>query len=248
MTATNYWACGPTCPGAAFESVLCCVQCGCQVRYGTVVPGLENYRHVFCPDSDAAKRLMADFDVVSEPKQWDAYFYQVAHKESGHNGSGFDYHVFLYNRAGESLPRQVPDWDDWFLELAAVTAKRSKDPKRQVGCVIVHPQFKDQRSGGYNGMVAGIKETPEVWQRPLKYDYVCHAEANAVAIAARNGSSLEGCTTYITCFPCLACTRLLLQAGIKRIVVTPGEVSHGYVKEYQKALALLKIAGVAVKQ
>lgn len=143
--------------------------------------------------------------------------------------------------------RTVPEWDDWFMAIAQVVAKRSKDPNTQVGCLIVHPEFQSQRSGGYNGMVAGLKETAKLWERPTKYDYVCHAEANAVAIAARNGSNLNGCVAYITCFPCLACARLLLQAGIKRIVVPAGQVSQGYLAEVAKVHKLLKTVKVPIQ-
>lgn len=141
---------------------------------------------------------------------------------------------------------KVMNWDEWFMKLAHVTAERSKDPSRQVGCIIVSPDVKYQRSGGYNGMVAGVAETPALWQRPLKYNYVCHAEANAVAMAARHGSSLDGCTAYVTCYPCLACSRLLIQAGIQRIVVPKGQIAKGYAEEVVTAQDLLKEAGILV--
>jgi dCMP deaminase len=142
--------------------------------------------------------------------------------------------------------RQVPDWDSWFLGIAFEVEKRSKDPHTQVGCVIVDREHV-LRATGYNGMVAGMEETPEHWDRPTKYALVCHAEFNAVALAARVGVALRGCTAYVTRFPCLTCTRLLIQAGISRVVVAPKtKLTLGYRSDFDKAIELLLSVGVEV--
>lgn len=126
------------------------------------------------------------------------------------------------------------------MSLARSTATRSKDPVTQVGCVLVDPVSRTMCSAGYNGMVRGVLENAELWGSPIKYTYVCHAEANAVAIAARHGIRTLGCTAYVTCFPCMACARLLIQAGIKHIIVLPLTVSSGYLSEYEEVMKLLE--------
>jgi dCMP deaminase len=136
--------------------------------------------------------------------------------------------------------RQVPDWKDYFLDIAKTVSTRSKDPKRQVGCIIVHPESKTIRSGGYNGMVFGVKETPEIWDKQNKEQFwLCHAEANAIALAARNGSSINGCDAYVTYFPCLPCARLLVQSGIKKIITPKHECGLRNMPEYEQVVELL---------
>jgi len=112
------------------------------------------------------------------------------------------------------LPSQNK-WDRHFLRLAWLTAiNLSKDPKTQVGAVIVAPGNR-QISVEYNGMPAGLEETEEKWQRPTKYPYLIHAELNAVINCPFD---TRGCTIYITHKPCHACMGHLRNAGIKRIV------------------------------
>lgn len=105
-----------------------------------------------------------------------------------------------------------------YLRMAKLIAlDRSKDPSTKVGAVLVH---KDGRrmSGGYNGMVAGMVEDDQVWNdRPIKYANVIHAEVNAV-LNCPFSNDLEGATLYCTMHPCSQCLKLLVQAGIRRIV------------------------------
>lgn len=135
--------------------------------------------------------------------------------------------------------RKTPNWDEWFLDIADTIAKRSKDPHTQVGCVIVGPRTHSIRSTGYNGMIYGVLETDELWERPTKYDFVCHAESNAIALAARHGVSVNQCTAYITHFPCLPCFKLLVQAGISRIIVPKNAVTQGAREDREKIYKLL---------
>ncbi len=115
-----------------------------------------------------------------------------------------------------TVPRSVPSWKEYFLSITEAIALRSKDPNKQVGCIIVDPANKTIKSGGYNGMVFGVDET-DAWEDKEK-TWLRHAELNAIALAARNGSSTENCHLYSTCFPCLHCARMIIQAGIKRVV------------------------------
>lgn len=112
--------------------------------------------------------------------------------------------------------RSVPSWEDYFLNMAATTATRSKDPSTQVGAVLVNPDGRII-SQGFNGMPAGMLEAP-CWPDDLKDDLVVHAEVNAVANAARSGVSTLKATLYITLPPCLACARVVAASGISAVV------------------------------
>lgn len=105
------------------------------------------------------------------------------------------------------------NWDDYFTEIAQVTAKRSACERLQVGCVLV----KDKRiiSQGYNGFLPGCPH-----QSIIRNDHeeaTVHAEQNAIADCAKRGVSCKGSTAYITHYPCIICTRLLLASGIESI-------------------------------
>ena len=106
-----------------------------------------------------------------------------------------------------------PNWDEYFKEIAEVTAKRSPCNRLHVGCVLV----KDNRivSQGYNGFLPGAKHISIV--RDDHEQATVHAEQNAIADCAKRGVSCEDCTAYITHYPCIICCRMLLAAGIKKI-------------------------------
>jgi dCMP deaminase len=107
-----------------------------------------------------------------------------------------------------------PSWDEYFLAIAEQVSTRSPDPTTKHGCILVGP---DRRviSTGYNGPVSGLPNDLACLERPAKYDWMIHAEDNAVAYAR---CDLRGATAYVTGTPCAACFRRLLQAGIRRIV------------------------------
>ena len=140
--------------------------------------------------------------------------------------------------------RQVPNWNDYFMAMIRTIATRSKHPTTQVGCVIVDPVTHTIRSGGYNGMVAGIPENDASWERPARHTTTCHAEFNAIALAARNGISTNGCVLYCTLAPCLTCTRLIIQAGIKEVYYPYGAVAESFVQEAAEAERLLITAHI----
>lgn len=98
---------------------------------------------------------------------------------------------------------------------------KSKDPHTQVGCIIVGPD-KEVRSTGYNGLPRGVNDMinlcPERHDRARdKYSWYAHAEENAIANAARMGTSLKGCNAYITALPCPGCSRMLINSGIEGV-------------------------------
>ncbi|HHX36815.1 MAG TPA: dCMP deaminase family protein, partial [Clostridiaceae bacterium] len=111
-------------------------------------------------------------------------------------------------------------WDEYFMGVALLAAKRSKDPNTQVGACIVNPE-KRIISTGYNGFPSGISDDDFPWNREgefldTKYPYVCHAELNA--ILNQPGTSLAGCSIYVALFPCNECAKAIIQAGIKEVV------------------------------
>ena len=108
-------------------------------------------------------------------------------------------------------------WDEYFMGVAMLAARRSKDPSTQVGACIVSPD-NIIISTGYNGMPKGCSDDEFPWNREgedTKYPYVVHAELNAVLNA--NGRDLRGSTLYVALFPCNECTKAIIQSGIKEV-------------------------------
>jgi dCMP deaminase len=120
--------------------------------------------------------------------------------------------------------RAVPSWDAYFLGIAHSVAVRSKDPSTQVGAVIC--RGRDIVAVGYNGFPPGLAETPTLWERPAKYDLVIHAEENAILRAARSGVSIVDSCLYVTLPPCQKCARLIVAAGIKRVIFDSDRWEH----------------------
>ena len=111
-------------------------------------------------------------------------------------------------------------WDEYFMGIAMLSARRSKDPSTQVGACIVNSRNKIM-SVGYNGFPLGCSDDCFPWDRSgdeyeTKYPYVCHAELNA--ILNNGGSSLEGCKIYVALFPCNECAKAIIQSGIKEVI------------------------------
>lgn len=106
-----------------------------------------------------------------------------------------------------------------FFPVVLAIANLSKDRSTKVGAIALGPEY-EVLSVGYNGFPRGVDDSvDERFYKPLKYKYTSHAEENLVAQAARSGVSLYGATTLIsTLYPCSSCTRMLIQAGIKRII------------------------------
>jgi len=107
-----------------------------------------------------------------------------------------------------------PSWDNYFLDLAEQVSRRSPDRHTKHGCVLIDVDHR-VISTGYNGPVTGVPNELVPLDRPHKYDWLIHAEDNAVAFAR---CDLRGATAYITGPPCAACFRRLLQVGVRRIV------------------------------
>ena len=127
-------------------------------------------------------------------------------------------------------------FDKSYLQLATVWAKNSYCVRRQVGAILV----KDKMiiSDGYNGTPAGFENVCED-ENGVTKPYVLHAEANAITKVAKSGNSSDGSTLYVTVSPCIECAKLIIQAGIKRVV---------YHDEYRitDGIDLLRRAGIEV--
>ncbi len=111
-------------------------------------------------------------------------------------------------------------WDEYFMGIALLSAKRSKDPNTQVGACIVN-QLNKIVGIGYNGFPIGCPDDFLPWNREAenvnetKYPYVVHAEANAILNSTKD---LHGSRIYVDLFPCNECTKLIIQSGIKEII------------------------------
>ncbi len=110
-------------------------------------------------------------------------------------------------------------WDEYFMGIALLSGKRSKDPGTQVGACIVD-EDKKIVGVGYNGFPQGCGDDDFPWEREgefleTKYPYVCHAELNAILNSIKN---LKNCTLYVALFPCNECAKAIIQSGIKEIV------------------------------
>ena len=104
----------------------------------------------------------------------------------------------------EPLEGTMNGWDRKFIEMAVLVSSWSKDPSTKVGCVIADSDHA-QLSEGFNGFPRGIADDERLNQREIKYRLIVHAEANAIAAAARNGHGLKGATAYVTFCPCPQC-------------------------------------------
>lgn len=134
-------------------------------------------------------------------------------------------------------------WFDYLMGFAEHAAIKSKD-STQVGAVLVGPE-REIRLTAYNGPPRGVKDTEARRERPTKYLFASHAEANLVAFAAREGIRTKGCTVYVTHMPCSACARTLIQAGISKVIVGPGSTSMP-VEEFTAAETMFDEANVSV--
>jgi len=129
-------------------------------------------------------------------------------------------------------------FDRSYLEMAQIWSRNSYCKRRQVGALIV----KDRMiiSDGYNGTPSGFENVCED-ENGVTKPYVLHAEANAITKVAKSGNSSQGATLYVTASPCLECSKLIIQAGIRRVV---------YSDEYRltDGVDLLQRAGIEVEK
>lgn len=139
-------------------------------------------------------------------------------------------------------------WDEYFMGIALLSAKRSKDPSTQVGCCIVSPE-NIILSVGYNGMPRGVSDDEYPWEREgkleeTKYPYVVHAELNAILNCG--GRDLRGGKLYVVLHPCQECAKAIIQSGIKEVYYISDKYAD--LVETQISKRMLKSAGVKTIQ
>ena len=138
------------------------------------------------------------------------------------------------------------EWHNRFINLSKEIATWSKDPSTKIGAVVVGPD-QEIRSTGYNGFPRMVVSTPERWERSAKYNFIAHAEANAIYNAARIGVPLKDCTIYISSLlPCHNCAQAIIQAGIACVVVFNTEYPDRWAESIQTGLQMFEEAGVEV--
>ena len=137
-------------------------------------------------------------------------------------------------------------WDEYFMGVAVLASKRSKDPNTQVGACIV-----DDRniilSTGYNGFPYGCSDDEYPWEREgedTKYPFVVHSELNAILNS--NGKSLSGAKLYVSLFPCNECAKAIIQSGIKEIIYLSDKYSDSPATLASKRM--LRSAGILFRR
>ncbi len=123
-----------------------------------------------------------------------------------------------------------PGWDEYFMEITRLVARRSSCLRRQVGAVLV--KEKNILASGYNGVPTGITHCAETGCLRAKLNVpsgerheLCrglHAEQNAIIQAAKHGTNINGATLYSTTMPCIICAKMIINAGILRVVYEEG--------------------------
>ena len=137
-------------------------------------------------------------------------------------------------------------WDEYFMGVALLAAKRSKDPNTQVGACIVD-QNNVILTTGYNGFPIGCSDDEFPWDREgdnTKYPFVVHAELNAILNAS--GKSLKGARIYVDLFPCNECAKAIIQSGIKEVVYLSDKYAD--TPSTQASKLMLTTAGVKLTQ
>lgn len=137
-------------------------------------------------------------------------------------------------------------WDWRFIKLAEEVKTWSKDPKKQVGCVLALD--KRDISRGYNGFPRGLSDDLYRLRDPFfKGKVIIHAEVNAILNAAKFGVQTAGSTAYVTYHPCAPCASQLIQAGIVKLVCpSPKQASEKWVRDFSLASDILFEAGILV--
>lgn len=144
-----------------------------------------------------------------------------------------------------------PTWDEYFMKIAMLVSERSTCLRHHVGAIIV----KDRRviTTGYNGAAAGVRDClelgclrNELGIKSGERHEICraiHAEQNAIIQAAKHGENIEGATIYCTHSPCIICTKMMINSGIKKIVTYGDYPDIGGVKDLlvEAGVELIKV-------
>ena len=143
---------------------------------------------------------------------------------------------------------QIPNWDEYYMAVATLTSKRSKDPCTQVGACIVNTD-KKLIGMGYNGFPKGCSDLEFPWGKEsedelnTKFPYVVHAELNAIL---NSTTSVKGATIYVTRFPCNECAKAIIQAGIAEVVYSQDK--HPEKPSFVAARRMFSSAGIKCRK
>lgn len=145
----------------------------------------------------------------------------------------------------------MKDWDSYFIRMAEFVSQKSKDPSTKCGAVIVGPH-NEVRSTGYNGFPRGVLDLEYRYaNRPKKYFFAEHAERNAIYNAARHGIATDGCTIFVTGYPCHDCSRAIIQSGIKEVVYLKSKetgFSERWKESNEFASTMFNESGVLIRE
>ena len=149
----------------------------------------------------------------------------------------------------EAVNNYPSKWDKRFMELAQQISTWSKDPSSKIGAVIVNDERRILATG-YNGFPRGIDDSDErLNNKDEKYPRIIHAEMNALMNALYNGVAVKGATLYVYGLPvCPSCTKCVIQAGIKRVVIPSEKTDKGNWQEVwdTQSSEMLKESGVQI--
>ena len=139
-------------------------------------------------------------------------------------------------------------WDDYFMSVALLSGKRSKDPSTQVGACIVNKNNIIE-SIGYNGLPKGCSDDEFPWDKEgetlkTKYPFVVHADLNAILNS--KGKDLSGCRIYVALFPCNECAKAIIQSGISEVIYLSDKYAN--TDSVKASKLMLKCAGVKITQ
>ncbi|MFN8245361.1 MAG: dCMP deaminase family protein [Ferruginibacter sp.] len=139
-------------------------------------------------------------------------------------------------------------WDEYFMGVALLSARRSKDPNTQVGACIVNEKNKIV-GAGYNGLPTGCSDDDFPWEKQgdflqTKYPYICHAELNA--ILNNIGMDLTGCKIYTALFPCNECAKAIIQSGIREVIYLSDKYEATDI--FQASRLMFKKAGITIRK
>jgi len=158
------------------------------------------------------------------------------------------YYEYMKRRDREEDEKSLK-WDRRFLDMATMVASWSKDPSSRIGAVAVNNERRILATG-YNGFPRGIEDSDErLNNRDEKYPRIIHAEMNVLMNALYNGVSLKDATLYVYGLPvCPACTKCVIQAGIKRVVTPTPNTDKGNWQQVweEQSYPMFKEAGVTV--
>lgn len=137
------------------------------------------------------------------------------------------------------------EWIDYHMKLANLIAMKSKDATK-VGAVIVAEDMS-VRSTGFNGFPRGCLDHPALYaDRETKLKRVVHAEGNAIAQAAKSGTSTNGCSLVVNFHPCSNCASLAINAGIKAVICPAPDMESKWVASFEEASRMFEEAGIEV--